>query len=244
MNLNQDDYNHVFNNLQDYMLSEENIKKTLVMKIETNVRTFKSKMEDKNMKPKSSIFVPKEKDSLFWCFFIMKYGDVKYETMDNKNIIIEKKNKIEYVEKIRKEKQIVKTYKFATLTHIENNLANDNYIDIKTFLTLCAIENLNILFVKNKTYYELLMNDSNELHIVYLLQNDKYGYEINPTNAEQIKSTYYKLDNIDKPIKSMSGYKISELIEICQKLAIDTINKETNKSKCKKDLYEAIIQYF
>lgn len=244
MNLNQDDYNHVFNNLQDYMLSEENIKKTLVMKLETSVRSFKSKMEDKNMKPKSSIFVPKEKDSLFWCFFIMKYGDVKYETTDNKNIIIEKKNKIEYVEKIRKEKQIVKTYKFATLTHIENNLANDNYLDIKTFLTLCAIENLNILFVKNKTYYELLMNDSNELHIVYLLQNDKYGYEINSTNAEQIKSTYYKLDNIDKPIKSMSGYKISELIEICQKLAIDTINKETNKSKCKKDLYEAIIQYF
>lgn len=244
MNLNQDDYNHVFNNLQDYMLSEENIKKTLVMKLETSVRSFKSKMEDKNMKPKSSIFVPKEKDSLFWCFFIMKYGDVKYETTDNKNIIIEKKNKIEYVEKIRKEKQIVKTYKFATLTHIENNLANDNYLDIKTFLTLCAIENLNILFVKNKTYYELLMNDSNELHIVYYLQNDKYGYEINATNAEQIKSTYYKLDNIDKPIKSMSGYKISELIEICQKLAIDTINKETNKSKCKKDLYEAIIQYF
>lgn len=244
MSLNQDDYNHVFNNLQDYMLSEENIKKTLVMKLETSVRSFKSKMEDKNMKPKSSIFVPKEKDSLFWCFFIMKYGDVKYETTDNKNIIIEKKNKIEYVEKIRKEKQIVKTYKFATLTHIENNLANDNYLDIKTFLTLCAIENLNILFVKNKTYYELLMNDSNELHIVHLLQNDKYGYEINPTNAEQIKSTYYKLDNIDKPIKSMSGYKISELIEICQKLAIDTINKETNKSKCKKDLYEAIIQYF
>ena len=53
-----------------------------------------------------------------------------------------------------------------------------------------------------------------------------------------------KLDNIDKPIKSMSGYKISELVEICEKLAIDTVNKETNKPKCKKDLYEAIIQYF
>jgi hypothetical protein len=88
------------------------------------------------------------------------------------------------------------------------------------------------------------MNDSNELHIVYLLQNEKYGYEINHTNSEQIKNTLYKLDNIDKPIKSMSGYKISELVEICEKLAIDTINKETNKAKCKKDLYEAIIQYF
>ena len=239
-----DDYNHVFNNLQDYMLDESNIRKSLEMKIQTNKDAFKSKNEDKNSKPKGSIFVPREKDTLFWCFYIMKHGDTKYEMLDNKNIIIEKKIKIEYVEKIRKEKQTVKTYKFATLTHIENNLANDNYLDIKTFLTLCAIENLNILFVKNKTYYELLMNDSNDLHIVYLLQNEKYGYEINHTNSEQIKSTLYKLDNIDKPIKSMSGYKISELVEICEKLAIDTINKETNKAKCKKDLYEAIIQYF
>ena len=239
-----DDYNDVFNNLQDYMLDESNIRKSLEMKMQTNKETFKSKNESNNSKPKGSIFVPREKDTLFWCFYIMKHGDTKYEMLEHKNIIIERKIKIEYVEKIRKEKQTVKTYKFATLTHIENNLANDNYLDIKTFLTLCAIENLNILFVKNKTYYELVMNDSNELHIVYLLQNEKYGYEINHTNSEQIKSTLYKLDNIDKPIKSMSGYKISELVEICEKLAIDTINKETNKPKCKKDLYEAIIQYF
>ena len=88
------------------------------------------------------------------------------------------------------------------------------------------------------------MNDSNELHIVYLLNPGKYGYEINTVNATKIKSDLYQLDNIDKPIKSMSGYKLSELIEICQKLAIDTLHKETNKAKCKKDLYESIIQYF
>ena len=174
----------------------------------------------------------------------MKYGDGKYELIEHKNILVEKKHKIEYVEQIRKEKQIVKTYKFATLTHIENNLANEYHLDIKTFLTLCAIDNLNVLFVKNKTYYELLMNDTNQLYIVYLLQNNKYGYEINPINAQQIKTTFYKLDSIDKPIKSMAGYKLLELVEICEKLAIDIVNKETNKNKCKKDLYEAIIQYF
>ena len=163
----------------------------------------------------------------------MKHGDVKYEMLEHKNILTEKKIKIEYVEKIRKEKQTVKTYKFATLTHIENNLANENQLDIKTFLTLCAIENLNILFVKNKTYYELLMNDSDELHIVHLLQNYKYGHEINHTGATQIKSTLYQLDNIDKPIKSMSGYKLSDLVEICEKLGLDIINKDTNNLKIK-----------
>jgi hypothetical protein len=244
--INDNNYNHVFNNLQDYMLDETNIKKTLEMKTHSELSSFKSKNENicKEQKPKNTIFIPKEKDSLFWCFYIMKNGDAKYEMIEHKNILTEKKHKIEYVEKIRKEKQIVKTYKFATLTHIENNLANENQLDIKTFLTLCAIENLNVLFVKNKTYFELLMNDSNELYIVYLLQNNKYGYEINHINAQQIKTTLYKLDNIDKPIKSITGYKLLELVEICEKLAIDIVNKETNKNKCKKDLYEAIIQYF
>ena len=246
MSINEYNYNHVFDNLQDYMLDEINIKRSLEMKIQKEITPFKSKNENssKILKPKNTIFIPIEKDTLFWCFYIMKYGDSKYEVLEHKNILTEKKHKIEYVEKIRKEKQIVKTYKFATLTHVENNLANEKLLDVKTFLTLCAIENLNVLFVKNKTYYELLMNDSNELHIIYLLQNDKYGYEINPINAEQIKTTLYKLDNIDKPIKTITGYKLSELVEMCNKLAIDTINKETNKCKNKKDLYEAIIQYF
>jgi hypothetical protein len=248
--MKNENYNDVMKKLQDYMLDEANIKKALEMKINSTNRhstlkeSNKVNYEKQDLIKKPALFVPREKDTLFWCFYLMKHGDVKYEMLEYKNILTEKTLKIEYVEKIRKEKQTVKTYKFATLTHIENNLANENQLDVKTFLTLCAIENLNILFVKNKTYYELLMNDSNELHTIHLLQNYKYGHEINPTGAEQIKTTLYKLDNIDKPIKSMSGYKLSELVEICEKLAIDIVNKDTNKSKNKKELYESIIQYF
>ena len=249
--IQNENYNDVMKKLQDYILDEANIKKALEMKFSsTNNKALNGKESNKvtyekeALSKKPSIFIPREKDTLFWCFYLMKHGDAKYEMLEHKNILTEKNLKIEYVEKIRKEKQTVKTYKFATLTHIENNLANENQLDVKTFLTLCAVENLNVLFVKNKTYYELLMNDSNELHTVHLLQNYKYGHEINPNGAEQIKTTLYKLDNIDKPIKSMSGYKLSELVEISEKLAIDIVNKDTNKSKNKKELYEAIIQYF
>jgi uncharacterized protein involved in tolerance to divalent cations len=174
----------------------------------------------------------------------MKNGDTSYEMLEHKNLIVKKKLKIEYVEKIRKEKQTVKTYKFATLTHIENNLANDNIIDTKTFLTLCAIENINVIYVKNKSYFELLMNDTNDTYIVYWFQNGKFGYEKNDEVLNSIKSTHYKLDNIENPIKSLSTYKLQELVDICQKLGIEFMNKETNKGKNKKDLYEAIIQHF
>lgn len=247
-NTTNTNYNHVIQNLQDYILDETNIKKSLEMKIESRNKPIvnskeKEKEKEKENSLKSTLFIPREKDTLFWCFYLMKHGDVKYEMLEHKNILTEKKLKIEYVEKIRNEKQTVKTYKFATLTHIENNLANETQLDVKTFLTLCAVENLNVLFVKNKTYYELLMNDNHEIHIVHLLQNFKYGHVINHINAEQIKTSLYKLDNIDKPIKTLTAYKLSELIEICNKLSIDIINNQTNKSKCKKELYEEIIKY-
>ena len=63
--------------------------------------------------------------------------------------------KIEYVERLRKEKQLIKQFKFDTIVNIENRLANENIIDNKTFLTLCVLGNLNIFLIVNKTYYEL-----------------------------------------------------------------------------------------
>ena len=177
----------------------------------------------------------------------MKHGDIKYELLENRNVVLDKKIKIEYVEKMRKEKQLLKTYKFATLTHTENKLANETKIDLKTFLSLCVIENLNIFYVNKNTYFEHLMNDNSELHIIYHLDNDKFGYELNINSSEKVlhfKSTLFKIDNIDKPIKSISAYKSQDLIDFCSKLAIETTNKETNKAKSKTQLYEAIVQYF
>jgi hypothetical protein len=244
--INANNYNHVLTKLHDYMLDEKNIQKSLESKYKQDKLVPKKNHQNTSsiFKPQNTIFFPREKDALFWCFYIMKNGDASYEMLEHKNIIVEKKFKIEYVEKIRKEKQVVKTYKFATLTHIENNLANDNIIDTKTFLNLCAIENLNVLFVKNKSFFELLMNDTNDIYIVYSIGNGKFGYEKNNETIESIKTTHYKLDNIEKPIKTISAYKLQELVDICQKLGIEVVNKDTNKQKNKKDLYESIIQHF
>ena len=182
---------------------------------------------------------------LFWCFYVMKNGDFSYEILNNRNFILEKKIKFEYIDKIRNEKQLIKSYKISTLTHIENELANESKIDISTFLSLCIIENINVIYVHKKTYYELLMNDTNILYIIYSLDNYKFGVKLDINNdSEKIKNTLYKIENIDKPIKSITYYKISDLITICNKLSITTLNESTNKNKNKKELYESLIQYF
>jgi hypothetical protein len=274
-------YNIVVNKLQDYMLNENKIENSIKNKIIKNTTVCKNKNDkyktEKNDKyvdnnknnaiilkdesnkdlqiSTNSLFFPSEKDSLFWCFYIMKNGEASYEMIDFKNLIIEKKIKIEYVEKLRKEKQLLKTYKFATLTHIENQLANEQRIDINTFLTLCVLENLNIFYISKNTYFELLMNDTSVIHLIkkgFVAGNNyvaNFGYKTDNKESEEItkyKNEFYKIDNIDKPIKSISTYKVQELIDFCNKLSIETVNNETkkNKNKNKNELYESLIQYF
>jgi hypothetical protein len=251
-----EEYNVVLQKLHDYMLDENNIQKSLRMKINLNkdVKEKSTKTPNANKKDeheqKQEIFIPVEQDSLFWCYFIIKNGDIKYETIYNKNDLVAKQMKIDLVNVVRKNKDIVKMYKLDTITNIESNLANDNLLNSKTFLTLCAIENMNVIYVSKKTYFELIMNDTDVVYIVYGKSSkskyyNKYGYELgNKALIENIRNTLYKVDKIDKPIRSLSYYKVEELLAICYKLAIETINLNTGKTKQKKDLYEAIIQYF
>jgi len=124
---------------------------------------------------------------------------------------------------------------------------------MNTFLTLCVLENLNVFYISKNTYHELLMNDTSVIHLIKkgFSNSNKYvanfGYKIENKESEEItkyKNEFYKIDNIDKPIKSISSYKVQELIDFCNKLSIQTVNNETKKQKNKNDLYESLIQYF
>ena len=57
-----------------------------------------------------------------------------------------------------------------------------------------------------------------------------------------IRDSFYKIDNMNKPLKSMSAYKLDELVVFCNKLGMASANdgKKANK-KC---LYEMLVQYF
>lgn len=236
---------------EHYILNENNMKSYLKYKfIDSSVNNIFEKKSEPSLPKKYSIFCPKENDSLFWCYYIILNGDTSYEMLNNKNMLLEKSNKFEYINKIRSNKQILKTYKFDTLTNLESNLANDEFINIKTIMSLSAIDKINVIFISKKTYFELLMNDDKPIYVIRELElqskyKKKYGYEIANTELlEEIRKTLYRVETLGKPIKSLSSYKVQDLIEICNKLAIEITNKESNKTKTKNELYEALIQYF
>jgi hypothetical protein len=247
------DYNHVSKQLQDYMLNRENIQRFSSFKNEQSSSNEKKARVQKDSssevkKTQHLFFYPREKDSLFWCFYIIKHGLLNYQMIQYKNVVFEKTQKIEYVDRLRKEKQLLKIYKFASLSNVENNLVNDTMIDLASFLTLCVLENKNILFIRKKTYYELCMNDTNDIYVLTVNENEKYGFHLIDKSTNQMynewKSRLFQIDNIDKPMKSVTYYKVADLTDICLKLGISTLRSEGGKSKSKNELYESILQEF
>lgn len=245
---------------QSYILNESNIQSYLKYKATESITTHK-KLKNNNQSRSSemssslssftpkSFFTPKESDSLFWCYFIIANGDYAYETMSNRNTLVSKQLKIGLISKIRENKQIVKNGKFDSILHIENNLANEQLLSFKTLLALCAIDQVNVMIVTNKSYCEFISNDETPVYIIKetgtSTYSKQYGYTVATTDSLlDIRNHFYKVESIDKPIKSISSYKVSELTIIADKLGIETMNKETGKHKTKQDLYESIIQHF
>jgi len=202
---------------------------------------------------KESVFYPREEDSLFWCFYLMKNGHSAYELIENRNIVTEMKFKIEYIDKLRKNKKHLKTHshKFETLAHLEGSLSGSKRIDMETFITLCFLEQINIMVINKSTFYQLFDDSENETEIkdMYMVCKDtktkRYGYKLlNKDEIENYRNKYYHIENIIKPIKAVSAYKVDELVSICEKLSVSVVNDATGKRKTKQDMYESLVQYF
>ena len=253
-------YETDFNETGKFVLDEENIKISLKNKMarDVEVKSYDSVKHTKQLLSVSSseavnnstLFAPRQQDSLFWCFFIIKNGFVDYETIYEKNLVKTQQLKIEMVQTIRNNKDVLKAYKFDTIANIENNLGNETQLNVKTFLSLCAIENLNICYVRGKTFFELRMNDDGPNYILREMTGStkyhiKYGFEIGEKEMlDDIRQTLYQIVVINKPIKSISAYKAPELIDIMKKLSIDHTNKTTGKNMLKNEMYEEIVKYF
>ena len=227
----------IFNDLHKFILNEACITKSIQYKIRKNTIAYVPFVKPTNT---LGVFIPPEMDSIFWCLYIMKYGEIHYEMLDNKTVVTEKKIKIEYVEKIRRNKVLLKAYKFNTFSELENNLTNDKTLSLSSLLSLCALDNLNIIVIQNKTYFELRMNDSNDIAIIQKFDK-KFGVKLADNEfVTGIINDLIQIENVEKPLKSISAYKVHDLINMCNKLEIDVKQVSSDKPKNKKELYEDI----
>jgi hypothetical protein len=208
--------------------------------------TKKPRMEEK-------IYKPRQKDSLFWCLYILKNGYFKYEMeIINQYFVVEKTEKFKYIEMLRKNKDLIKLHKIKPFTELENDLANKDKISIKTFFALCILENINVLLVDKRKVYEITCIDIDETHPVNVIHRNSQTYEhfielnSSPDILQKYRDTYYKMETFDSTLKAIGSYKVDELIDLCKKLDINIDKNDSNdedhkKKKTKKDIYELLV---
>ena len=200
-------------------------------------------------------FTPKQSDSLFWCFYILCNGYKSYEYETN-YFTAEQQFKIQTVEKVKRgdNKQILKDNKISK-NCFESGIMGD--IKLKTLNALSLFYNINIFYIHNNTYYDMIVNAEKPTNIIrYNTETHNYSVCLdsgtgmsNDTQTsphiceyiEKIKESHWKLETLDKPLRAITSYSIVELVNICNKLDI-SITNELNKKKTNTDLYSSILQ--
>jgi hypothetical protein len=233
----------MLNQLVKYSFNKQNIQNLLSSEYfeEDNKNDKKKCIKNKTKKKEVDFYIPSEKDSLFWCWFIFKSGFSDYEINKEFFFSVEKENKIEFVNKIRNNKKILKHMK-VRISEMEGHLANDSILDITYLEPMLIIEKYNFIYMNDKIYYENITYPGNPTCIVkYFNDVDKYGLLLDEKMLFDYKEKLYVVDNMKKPVKGISNYKANELRDICKKLNID-IMKTPTKTKTKKELYQLVIE--
>jgi hypothetical protein len=248
-------YNHVINDLQDYMLYGKLLVQSLKTRLKMNAKhkimtvnensTEQEKEKEKLMKKeKERFFYPSQKDQLYWCFFIMKNGFTAYEYPDVSTFVNEKNDKIKCVTMLRENKQQLKGKKIKNIKeHVENELVNCSTITMKTFIALCIVANINVLYIQKRKCFEMIFDEDSPIHVVHDMLNDKYCYEAEASKEqiEHYRKTMFKWESIEKPLKAVGSYTSDELVELSKQLGLETMKNGENKKKTKNELYEQIL---
>lgn len=191
--------------------------------------------------PMNDYFLPKQKDTLFWCLYILKYGINNYNNISNYGTteLSEKEKCLKFIDN---NINLIKTSNFR--------ITNINIKEIKSeLLTVQSSTSYNVLisfifFYKfniyllhnNNLMYIKFTNDTNlNNHIIIRDKNKFRIYKTYASPEDIIKFTQkkYCFDHFNKPIKGMSTYKVSELNDIAKIFNINTNVK-------KQELYDSI----
>ena len=253
-NINNNKINNINDipNITNSMLTKQkkelidNVNKKHIIKEEVtnNKIEFSFKIEKKQTTEElvnENYFLPKQKDTLFWCIYIFKYGMNKFNQISNygNTELKEKQNCIKFIEK---NKNLLKTsnYKITNINiqEIKSELMTEQTkTSYNVLIAFIFYYNMNIYILhENKVMYLSFKNDTNTIN--HVIMKDEKKFRIVKTNVSEIEidkiiKKQYCLVHFNKPIKGMSTYKVSELNEIAKILNIDISYK-------KNELYELI----
>lgn len=199
---------------------------------------------------KSSIFFPQRENSLFWCAFISFHGMAEYEMIQKKYSNQELAEKHKIIDSIKKNPQHLKLSNHKITNGLIQEILSDLMTHLKsnllTFIGMTYYYNKYFYIVKGHTYLyfapnEITPEDESSIFIIHCKNEKEYGIDLDTTfeKIEDIKSNYICMESIEKPLKGISAYKMTDLTKMCKKM---DLNNDMDKWETKKkpDLYKYI----
>lgn len=199
-------------------------------------------------KRKDVYILPKQKDTLFWCFFISAFGYKEYISVErnygNKEIEVKQKVGV-YI------KENYQEFKQNSSVRITKSLIEDIVSDFNTQIQSTSFFNFNamsfmhkinfiILHEEKNCYLSFVVNKESPYYLIQQMKYNKYQVRQDPLTLEEqvkIESTNYCLDSWLRPIKAMSTYKVSDLQDIAYSLDLEDI-----PNMKKQELYDYIVE--
>jgi hypothetical protein len=170
----------------------------------------------------------------------MMNSTFKYEQLANR-FTAEQDGKRDQIMMLRDQGKVLKQttgLKFAAST-IEGDIMSQR-MSLHAFQVLVRLNSLNAVFVnpQNRVYAEFIsdaVSDKPTYILERSIQNPKSIAMTQATDMTAIRAANYCIENLQKPIKSVSAYTVAELTEMCHQLKIQL------KPKMKKqELYDSV----
>jgi len=237
----------MFKSIIQFEFNNNNISK-LINNTNFENRKNKEKMSTKKEKSikRDDFFTVPYKNKLLWFIYIIEKGMAAYEQVTSNYYTIEQEEKFNYVDLLRNNKAIIKNNKKWKLKNLENDVTFSNCFSLSTLECLTCILNINLYYIEDCKIYTSLFPSAGKDLIIHKINNE-YKLELFYNHDEMYKKTFeyrntlWNIENIEKPLLSVSSYKLQQLIDIANKLKIN-IMKSPTKKKTKKELYNEIIK--
>ena len=181
-------------------------------------------------------------DPLFWCLYIMKNGVFKYEQLPNRFTAEHDGKRDEIIMLRDRSKQLKQStgIKFTAST-IEGDIMSP-LLTLHAFQVLVHLNSLNAVFVNphNRVYAEFISDAVSDKPVYFITRNDKNTRCVSMTQATEaqltaIRATHHRIENLKKPLKSVSAYSVAELTEMCHTLKI-----QMNHKMKKQEIYDVV----
>jgi hypothetical protein len=206
-----------------------------------NYKNKQNKKSEQSEQSEKENIILKSCDVLFWCFYIAKNGYTDY-MMNNKTHHMksfEKAQKIILVNSLRNNNNLIKCSK-NSLINLEHSLVNDELMSMNTLNSLCLVNDISFLLIKNNISYNVGVLKKNEYDAILYTDNlSSLRYNVKLLDVNKLlETTLWLFESVIKPLRPYARYKLPELQEIAVGLNIDIVIGK--KKVLKQDLYTKI----